>query len=81
MKGVFEKPRKKRGGSLAMASIRKKHEDFIRELQAPLKTEVEGSEYSPHPKCNVELSDFEIQKELERKFDELFGSISSDGED
>lgn len=37
MKSVSEKLRKMKGGSNKMASIWKRHEDFIRELQAPLK--------------------------------------------
>ena len=36
MKGVFEKLRKRKGGSCRMASIRVRHEVFIMELDAPL---------------------------------------------
>ena len=60
-----------------MASIRKRHEDFIRELRAPLKTQ-EDKERQNCPSDNgsrISASDIELQRELERKFDELFGSI------
>lgn len=78
MKGVFEKLRKLKGGSCKMASIRKRHEDFIRELRASLKTQ-EDKERQNRPSDNgsrISASDIELQRELERKFDELFGSIS-----
>ena len=61
-----------------MASIRKRHEDFIRELRAPLKSR-QDEEKQNRPSDNrsrISASDNEIQKELERIFDELFGSIS-----
>lgn len=60
-----------------MASIRKCHEDFIRELQAPLKSE-EDRERKNCPSDNrnkISAYDIELQRELERKFAELFGSI------
>lgn len=60
-----------------MASIRKRHEDFIRELRAPLKSQ-EDKERQNRPSDNgsrISVSDIELQRELERKFDELFGSI------
>ena len=39
MKGVFEKPRKQKGGNCRKASIRKCHKDYIRELRAPFKSQ------------------------------------------
>lgn len=60
-----------------MASIRKRHEDFIRELRSPLKSQ-EDKERQNRPYDNesrISASDIELQRELERKFDELFGSI------
>ena len=60
-----------------MASIRKRHEDFIRELRSPLKSQ-EDKERQNHffdNESKISASDIELQRELERKFDELFGSI------
>lgn len=64
-----------------MASIRKRHEDFIRELQAPLKHSAEAK----LPRFKVvpvedesTLTEEEIQKALEAKFDELFGPLDED---
>lgn len=60
-----------------MVSIRKNHEDFIKELRAPLKSQ-EDKERQNRPSDNgsrIFASDIELQRELERKFDELFGSI------
>jgi len=60
-----------------MASNRKRHEDFIRELQAPLKSE-ENRERRNCPSDNgnkISAYDIELQRELECKFVELFGSI------
>ena len=77
MKGVFEMLRKQKGGSCKMGSIRKRHEDFIRELRAPLKPQEEKTRQN-RPSDNerrISVSDIELQRELERKFDELFGSI------
>lgn len=63
-----------------MASIRKRHEDFIRELQAPLKVREDQERENCPSDSDSRTSGFaiELQKELERKFDELFGSISDD---
>lgn len=77
MKGVFEKPRKRKGGSCKMASFRKHHEDFIRELRAPLKSREDKERQNRFfdNESRISASDIELQRELERKFDELFGSI------
>lgn len=60
-----------------MASIRKRHEDFIRELRSPLKSQddKERQNRSFDNESRISASDIELQRELERKFDELFGSI------
>lgn len=60
-----------------MASNRKRHEDFIRELQAPLKSEEDRERRNCLSDNGNSISayDIELQRELERKFDELFGSI------
>lgn len=57
-----------------MASIRKKHEDFIKEIRSPLKSDSETTAIPPKMD-DTRLSDIELQKELERKFDELFGTL------
>lgn len=64
-----------------MASIRKRHEDFIRELQAPLKPEKKEKEEIPSDEQGEDISDLEIQRVLEKKFDELFGPISETEDD
>ena len=63
-----------------MSSIRKRHEDFIRELQAPLKSRKDCKEkdiLSDNGSKTI-ASDIELQKELERKFYELFGAADDD---
>ena len=63
-----------------MASIWKRHEDFIRELQAPLKHREDSEEKNAlsDDECRISALDIELQKELERKFDELFGDVNDD---
>ena len=60
-----------------MASIRKRHEDFIRELQAPLKSGEDGERKNclSDNRDKISANDVELQRELERKFAEFFGSI------
>ena len=60
-----------------MASLRKRHEDFIRELQTPLKSldslnrrDTSSSDKSSY---NESASDQQLIAELQQKFDELFG--------
>lgn len=62
-----------------MDSIRKKHDDFIREIRTPLKSDGETIDI-PSKTDDTRLSDIELQKELERKFDELFGTLDDDDE-
>ena len=59
-----------------MASLRKRHEDFIRELQTPLKSldslnrrDTSSSDKSSY---NESASDQQLIAELQQKFDELF---------
>ena len=60
-----------------MDSLRKRHEDFIRELRSPLKfqEDKERQNRSFDNESRISASDIELQSKLERKFDELFGSI------
>lgn len=64
-----------------MDSIRKRHEDFIRELQAPLKHSAEAKPQR-FKVVSVEdestLTEEEIQKALELKLVELFGPLVDD---
>lgn len=64
-----------------MASLKEKHEAFIREIRSPL---TEETVCEPHSKTrrnrkhlSTDSSDIQdvidIQRELEKKFDELFG--------
>lgn len=81
MKGVSEKLREiKGGGNCKMSFIRKFHEDFIRELKAPLKSKRNQDEQDilSDDRCRISTSDIDLQKELERKFDELFGTVNDD---
>ena len=67
-----------------MASIRKKHEDFIKEIQAPLKctTDAKPPRFKVMPvEDEATLTEEEIQKALESKFDKLFGPIVDDDDD
>ena len=67
-----------------MASIRKKHEDFIKELQAPLKrtTDAKPPRFKVMPaEDEATLTEEEIQKALEAKFDELFGPLNAGDEE
>lgn len=66
-----------------MDSIRKLHEDFIRELRTPLKS-IEDRERKNCQSDNgnkISAYDIELQRELERKFDELFGTDDDDNDD
>lgn len=63
-----------------MSFIRKFHEDFIKELKAPLKSKrnQEEQDILSDDRCRISTSDIDLQKELERKFDELFGTVNDD---
>lgn len=66
-------------------SIKEKHERFIREIQAPLR-ETARDELNKLKKENEILDDHdlnsaEIQAELEKKFNELFGDSNSEEND
>lgn len=56
-----------------MNSIKKRHEDFIKELQAPLRA---SSNY--RTKNEEDIENMKLMEELERKFDELFDDIDDD---
>lgn len=62
-----------------MASIRKRHEDFIRELQAPLKSSdlVKRQDIcsSVSSSSNELFPDEQLIEELQKFFDDLFGPI------
>lgn len=69
-----------------MASLKEKHEAFIREIRSPL---VEEPSCESHSKTrrkrkhsSTDSSDIQdmidIQRELEKKFDELFGCEDDD---
>ena len=59
-----------------MASLRKRHEEFIRELQAPLMSSdrLNKSAYnsSDSPSSDESESDKQLIAELQKRFDELF---------
>jgi len=65
-----------------MASLRKRHEDFIRELQAPLMSSdhlnkrISNSPASP----SSDESDKQLIAELQKRFDELFGPDDDDND-
>ena len=83
MKKISLKPRIMKGDKCVMGSSRKHHEEFIKELRSPLKSIVEkNNETSQNESTtdNGEDFDLELQRELERKFDELFG-FQEDDED
>ena len=65
-----------------MASFSDRHDAFIREIQAPLKPRSNKTAKAASSVKNDsrEKSFSEIQRELERKFDELFGNILDDEE-
>lgn len=64
-----------------MTSLKEKHDAFIREIRSPLiekQTFAQSSKSRKKRKCpNLDSSDIQymidIQRELEKKFDELFG--------
>lgn len=66
-----------------MASLKEKHEAFIREIRSPL---IEEPPQAPNkkrkkrkPSDSDDIQDMlDIQRELERKFDELFGCEDDD---
>ena len=65
-----------------MTSLKEKHDAFIREIRSPLIEEQSFAQSrKSRKKCkrpNSDLSDIQdmidIQRELDKKFDELFGS-------
>lgn len=69
-----------------MASLKEKHEAFIREIRSPLIEELICEQrYKPrkkHKHIHTDSGDIQdmidIQKQLERKFDELFGCEDED---
>lgn len=65
-----------------MASLRKRHEEFIRELQAPLVSSdslnKDSSNPSVKPPSNESESDKQLIAELQKRFDELFGPDDDD---
>lgn len=67
-----------------MPSIRKHHEDFIREMQAPLKSFDSINKYdtslSDRSSCDESVSDQQLIAELQQRFDELFG-LDDDNDD
>lgn len=66
-----------------MASLKEKHDAFIREIRSPL---IEEPPQVPNkkrrkrkPSDSDDIQDMlDIQRELERKFDELFGCEDDD---
>ncbi len=59
-----------------MTSIRKRHEDFIREIQAPLKALNSHNNHNEKTDSDISSDDSNSDKlieELQKKFDELFG--------
>lgn len=65
-----------------MASLRKRHEDFIMELQAPLMSydplNRHDTNSSASSSSDVSESDKQLIAELQKKFDELFGPDDDD---
>ena len=59
-----------------MASIRKRHDDFIRELQAPLKSYIPLNKHdnssSVSSSSDESVSDKQLMEELQKSFEELF---------
>ncbi len=61
-----------------------KHKLFVEDMHSVLKDDTshteknEGTQKIVKPDEPMEQSDFDLQAELERKFDELFGPIDSD---
>lgn len=68
-----------------MASMKEKHDAFIREIRSPLIEEPpqvqvpNKKKRKRKPSDSDEIQDMlDIQRELERKFDELFGCEDAD---
>ena len=65
-----------------MASLRKRHEDFLRELQAPLMSSDHLNKRMSNspaiPSSDESESDKQLIAELQKRFDELFGSDDND---
>lgn len=65
-----------------MASLRKRHEDFIRELHAPLMSSDPLNKLDTISSDNSSSDESELDKqliaELQKKFDELFGPDDDD---
>lgn len=59
-----------------MASLRKRHEDFIRELQAPLMSSNPLNEHDTNSSASSSSdesdSDKQLIAEMQKRFDELF---------
>ncbi len=63
-----------------MASFRKHHEDFIRELRAPLMSSdsLNKSAHNSSDNLSSDESDKQLIAELQKRFDELFGPDDDD---
>lgn len=57
-----------------MASLKKRHEEFIRELQAPLKHSVLLLEHNGRKFSDSVSLDEQLMEELQKRFDDLFES-------
>lgn len=57
-----------------MASLKKRHEKFIRELQAPLKHSVLLLEHNGRKFPDSVSLDEQLMEELQKRFDDLFES-------
>jgi len=57
-----------------MASLKKRHEEFIRELQAPLKHSVLLLEHNGRKFPDSVSLDEQLMEELQKRFDDLFES-------
>lgn len=60
-----------------------KHQNFIKEIQAPLRQVKKEARkkialFDDEEDDDDETFDIELQKELEKKFDELFGPVEND---
>ena len=57
-----------------MASLKKRHEEFIRELQAPLKNSLLLLEHNGRKFPDSVSLDEQLMEELQKRFDDLFES-------
>ena len=70
--------KKQKGGEVM--SNKSKHQKFLEEIRAPLRPKETKCTRPPSlsdRRDNTELED-ELRRELEKKFDELFGTLSDD---